>query len=319
MVVIRSVNELKYNRNTVLTVGTFDGLHLGHQKIINYLVENARSLDCRSLVITFEPHPKKILNDPETLNILSTTDEKKEYCEKYGIDYFLVLEFNKEFSLINFRDFYVNYIIKPIGLKLVIEGYNHHWGKNREGNPKTLEDLGKEFDFKVICIPPVTYEGEIVSSSLIRKELIDGNVEKVEKLLNRPYSLAGKVVKGDTRGKVLGYPTANIEPDSDEKLIPKNGSYFVKVLIHGQVLFGMANVGIRPTFDKNGKRSIEVNILDFSKDIYGSHIRIEFLKRLRDELKFESAQKLVEQIERDKQLSEKLKFEYLKKSEYIHK
>jgi riboflavin kinase/FMN adenylyltransferase len=195
-------------------------------------------------------------------------------------------------------------------MNLVVEGYDHHWGRNREGTIESLMKLGKEFEFDVVNIEQFFYNGDPVNSSIIRNELFRGMVETAAELLGRPYALYGKVVAGDRRGRLLGYPTANIELDSQKKLVPDNGIYFVKVTIGSEKYFGMASIGVRPTFHPMGGRTIEVNILDFDKDIYGSDIQISFLRRMRNEIKFDSAEQLVQQMHKDKELSIILQHEY---------
>jgi riboflavin kinase/FMN adenylyltransferase len=223
-----------------------------------------------------------------------------------------VIEFDKAFSNQSFRDFYITYLIGGIGMNMVVEGYDHHWGRNREGTIKSLMQLGKEFKFDVVNIEQFTHNGNPVNSSIIRDELNQGMVENAAELLGRPYTLRGKVVKGNGRGRLLGYPTANIELDSQKKLIPYNGIYFVTVNVGTDNYFGMASIGVRPTFQTNGKRTIEVNILDFNMDIYSSDIQINFLRRMRNEFKFDSPEQLIQQMHKDKELSSVLQDEYKK-------
>jgi len=244
---------------------------------------------------------------PSEIKLLTTLNERQALCELLGIDWLVVIAFDKTFSQQTFRDFYIKYIVGGIGVNKVIEGYDHHWGKNREGNIDALLSLGKEHGFDVVNVGSVLHNGFPVNSSLIRNELIAGSVTNAAELLGRPYSLSGKVVLGDRRGRLLGYPTANIEVDSPKKLLPKDGIYFVKVDLKTDVYFGMASIGVRPTFQTDGKRTIEVNILDFNQDIYGCILRIEFLSRLRDELKFDSPEQLVQQMHKDLEMSNQLR------------
>lgn len=312
MKIVRSIEEISFNHNSVITIGTFDGVHIAHQEIINEVVSRARMHNCRSVIVTFDPHPREILASSNSeIKLLTTLQERQELCEILGIDLFLVLTFDRTFSQQSFRDFYIKYLVGIIGVRIVIEGYNHHWGKNREGNIESLLIIGKEFGIDVVSVEPITLDGITVNSSFIRNELNNGEVERASRFLGRPYRLQGKVIEGDHRGKLLGYPTANIELDSSKKLVPKNGIYFVKVHVDGNTYFGMASIGVRPTFKTNGNRTIEVNILDFNKDIYGLHISIDLLSRLRDEFKFDSAAQLIDQMNRDKELTSKLRLEYL--------
>lgn len=311
MKLARQINEIPFNNNSVVTVGTFDGVHLAHQKIIKEVVSLAKERNCRSVVVTFEPHPREVVAEVNTeIQLLTTLQERQDLCEILGVDWFVVIEFDKAFSQQSFREFYIKYLINGIGMKVVVEGYDHHWGRNREGTIESLVDLGKEFKFDVLNIVPFTNNGRLVNSSIVRNYLSHGMVEDSAKLLGRPYSLRGKVVKGDRRGHLLGYPTANIDIDSKKKLIPQNGIYFVKVNVGANNHFGMASIGVRPTFQSAGERTIEVNILDFEKDIYGYDIQISFLRRIRDEIKFDSAENLIQQMHKDEELSNILRDEY---------
>ncbi len=313
MKLARNIKEIPFDKNSTITVGTFDGVHLAHQKIIKEVVALAGKRNGRSVVVTFEPHPREVLADANTkVQLLTTLRERQELCEKLGVDWFVVIEFDKAFSNQSFRDFYITYLIGGIGMNMVVEGYDHHWGRNREGTIKSLMQLGKEFKFDVVNIEQFTHNGNPVNSSIIRDELNQGMVENAAELLGRPYTLRGKVVKGNGRGRLLGYPTANIELDSQKKLIPYDGIYFVKVNVGTDNYFGMASIGVRPTFQTNGKRTIEVNILDFNMDIYSSDIQINFLRKMRNEFKFDSPEQLIQQMHKDKELSSVLQDEYKK-------
>ena len=307
----QQISEIPFDKNSTITVGTFDGVHIAHQKIIKEVVARARQSNGRSVVVTFEPHPREIIaHAGSSIQLLTTLLERQELCEQLGIDWFVVINFDKAFSNHNFREFYKIYLINGIGMNLVVEGYDHHWGKNREGTIESLVALAKEFEFKVINIEPFIYNGTAVNSSLIRNDLLLGKVELAGELLGRPYSLSGKVVTGDRRGRLLGYPTANIELDSPKKLVPDNGIYFVVVRLGTEKYFGMASIGVRPTFQSTGTRTMEVHILDFDKDIYGNEIRIGFLRRMRSEFKFDSAEQLIQQMHKDRELSKNLQHEY---------
>jgi riboflavin kinase / FMN adenylyltransferase len=311
MKLARQIEDIPFQKDSIVTVGTFDGVHLAHQIIIKKTVELARERHARSIVVTFDPHPREVLaGSSANLQLLTSLDERKELCEQIGIEWFVVLKFDKEFSQQNFRDFYKKYIIGGTGISAIVEGYDHHWGRNREGTMDQLVQLGKENDFEVIYIERFTHDGIPVNSTTIRNELLNGNVEQGARLLGRPYAICGKVVAGDRRGRSLGYPTANIELSALKKIIPKDGIYFVQVRIGDSKYFGMASIGVRPTFYQTGKRILEVNILDFDRDIYGFNLRIDFLQRLRDELKFDTADKLIHRMHQDEELSRKLQHEY---------
>jgi riboflavin kinase/FMN adenylyltransferase len=306
----RYIEDIPFDKNSILTIGTFDGLHLAHQKIIGKAIELAKKRNGRSIVVTFEPHPREVLDMAMDMKLLTTLQERQELCEQLGVDWFFVIEFNKTFAQQSFRDFYKKYLIGGTGISVIVEGYDHHWGRNREGNIEALLQLGKEYEFDVVYIEQFKYNGIPVNSSMIRNELLNGSVEVGAAFLGRPYALFGKVVTGDRRGHTLGYPTANVELASNKKILPKNGIYFVQVRIGESRHFGMASIGVRPTFYTNGKCILEVNILDFSQNIYGSDIRIDFLQRLRDEWKFDSTDKLIQQMHHDAELRRQLQYKY---------
>ncbi|MGA3286586.1 MAG: bifunctional riboflavin kinase/FAD synthetase [Bacteroidota bacterium] len=311
MKLARYIEDIPFDKNSVVTVGTFDGVHLAHQKIIGKTVELAKKRNGRSVVVTFEPHPREVLDTASMdMKLLTTLQERQELCEQLGTDWLVVIEFNKAFSQESSRDFYVKYLIGGIGISAIVEGYDHHWGRNREGNIEALVQLGKEYKFDVVHIEQFRHNGIPVNSSMIRNELLNGSVEVGAGFLGRPYTLFGKVVPGDRRGRSLGYPTANVELASHKKIVPKNGIYFVQVRISESRYFGMASIGVRPTFHSDGKRILEVNILDFNQNIYGSDLRIDFLQRLRDEWKFDSVDKLVQQMHHDEELSRELQYKY---------
>jgi len=307
----RSIEDISFDKNSIVTVGTFDGVHLAHQKIIGEAVDRAKRRNGRSVVVTFEPHPREVLVTPSTdMKLLTTLQERQGVCEQLGVDCFVVIKFDKAFSQQSFRDFYVKYLIDGIGISVVVEGYDHHWGRNREGNIETLVQLGKEYEFEVVHIGQFRHNGIPVNSSMIRNELLNGSVEVGAGFLGRPYALFGKVVPGDRRGRSLGYPTANVELASQKKVMPKNGIYFVQVRIGESKYFGMASIGVRPTFHTDGMCILEVNILDFNQNIYGFDLRIDFLQRLRDEWKFDSVDKLIQQMHQDEELSRELQSKY---------
>jgi riboflavin kinase/FMN adenylyltransferase len=311
MKLARYIEDIPFDKNSIVTVGTFDGVHLAHQKIIGKAVELAKIRNSRSVIVTFEPHPREVLDTASMdMKLLTTLQERQELCEQLGVDWLVVIEFNKAFSQQSFRDFYVKYLIGGIGISVIVEGYDHHWGRNREGNIEALVQLGKEYEFDVVHIEQFSHNGIPVNSSMIRNELLNGNIEIGTGFLGRPYPLYGKVVPGDRRGRSLGYPTANVELASNKKIVPKDGIYFVQVRIGESKYFGMASIGVRPTFHTDGKRILEVNILDFSQSIYGFDLRIDFLQRLRDEWKYDSVDKLIQQMHLDEESSRELQYKY---------
>jgi riboflavin kinase/FMN adenylyltransferase len=309
------LSDVEYQKNSVVTVGSFDGVHLAHRQVIGEVVERAQARGGRSIVLTFEPQPKEVLSGTP-VHLLTTLDERQQLCEELGVDLFVAIEFTYEFSRQSSRDFLLRYVVQGTGVSEVIEGYDHHFGRDREGSIEELLKLGKEFEFSVVAMKPVYVDEEVVSSSKIRQHLLDGRVDRAHRLLGRPYAVSGAVVRGDGRGKQLGYPTANLQLSSTRKVVPQNGIYFGRVNLGQGNLFGMASIGVRPTFGNNGRRIIEVNILDFQGDLYGKSLQIQFLKRLRDEIKFDSAEQLVEQMHRDKSESLKLQHAFLSESQY---
>lgn len=313
MLVTSRLEEIPFDKNSVVTVGSFDGVHRAHQAVIQEVVGRAGQRGGRSVVVTFDPHPKEVLGPrPEEFTLLSTLEERRDICRELGVNVFYVIPFTYEFSRQDFREFFVRYIIQGIGVSEVVEGYDHHFGRDREGSIEELLKLGKEFQFSVVAMKPIYVGGEVVSSSRIRELLAQGDVEKAAEMLGRPYGLRGVVVRGDGRGKDLGFPTANIQPVGRRKILPKDGIYFVRVQINHHSYFGLSNVGVRPTFLENGQRLVEVYLLEFDGNLYGESLDIFFLKRLRDELKFSSADELVRQMELDREIGMRLATEFTK-------
>ncbi len=304
MDIVFQLSDIKYLKNSVVTVGTFDGVHLAHQQLLRTVVESARARSGRSVVLTFEPHPKEILMG-KPVHLLTSTEERQQICEELGIDVFFRIPFTYEFSRQSSREFYVRYVVQGCGVSEVVEGYDHHFGRDREGSVEELLKLGREFEFSVAALKPVYVDEEVVSSSQIRHHLLHGRIDRARRLLGRPYSITGIVEKGDARGRELGYPTANLQL-LDKKLVPQDGIYFAQADVAGTNTYSMVSIGIRPTFYAKGRRIVEAHLLDFSGDLYGQSLALQFLNRLRDEQKFESAQQLVEQMHLDEQHSRQL-------------
>lgn len=304
MTVVRTLEEIAFDKSSVVTVGTFDGMHLAHRAIVRTVVDHARKRGGRSVVVTFHPHPRQVLRkDGLPISLLSTLQERIEACAELGVETVIVLEFTAAFSELSAREFYESIVVKRIGVSEAVEGYDHHFGHNRTGSVAALADFGRQYGFQVHTIDALYVEHDLVSSSAIRRNLSEGRVEKAAMLLGRPYPYTGTVWRGDGRGRELGYPTANIRSSEKDKLAPAHGIYFVRVPMKDLDRFGMASVGVRPTFYAAGERTIEVNILDFDGDLYDQELTIEFLERLRNEEKFESAQELIRQMDRDKEAS----------------
>lgn len=287
----------------VVTLGIFDGVHRGHRTLLSSLVSRAKEAGGESVVITFSPHPRLILEKDQTsLMFLTTMTEKEVLLDNEGIDHLIVLDFNKEFSRISACDFVKEILVNKIGTKHLLVGYNHHFGNRGEGDFNTIVKCSESFDFIVEQVQGFQTEEGAISSSVIRKALSEGRLDAANSMLGYIYSLSGVVVSGKQIGRSLGFPTANINPDDKHKLIPANGVYAVDVQLKGAEYPGMLSIGTNPTInDDSHIRSIEVNILNFEKDIYGDRITVRFRKRLRDEKKFKSIRELTDQMETDKQ------------------
>lgn len=289
--------------STVVTLGIFDGVHRGHMALIDYLVSVAHAKKCESVVITFSPHPRIVL-EPENANLafLTTMKEKTALLEKAGIDHLIIIQFNREFSLIPACEFIREILFKKIGNRHLIIGYNHHFGRRGEGDINTIRQCSEDLGFIIEQVQEFSTEDGAVSSSVIREALLKGDLDDANRWLGYYYSISGTVIEGKKIGRTIGFPTANIEPDSGNKLIPFNGVYAVEVFVDNKIHKGMLNIGSNPTVNNNVSfRSIEVNILDFDEDIYGKIITVVFRKRLRDEKKFSGLKQLTEQMETDKQ------------------
>jgi len=304
MRIVRSLNEIQKDPATIVSVGTFDGVHLAHQEIVREVVNRARMKEGRSVIVTFEPHPKEVVGSPNgPVRLLTTLDDRIALLEHLNVGILFIINFTYEFSRLTPRAFYENYVVKGIGASEVVVGYDHMFGRDRKAGIAELITMGKEFNFSVFAVHPYTVDGEIVSSTTVRKELSAGNIERANMFLGYQYSLQGSVVPGDRRGKSIGYPTANISPLSVKKLVPGRGVYLVAIDVGGRQLFGMMNIGVRPTVTAAGEETIEVHIFDLHGDIYGEHVTVSFLKRLRDEKQFASVRELVMQLARDKEES----------------
>lgn len=301
MHVFDNVNDLKQDKNSVVTIGTFDGIHPGHLKIIEKMVSCSKEKGCRNVVITFYPHPRTVLGKDNSLKMLSTQEEKISLLEKYGVENLLIIKFTKEFSALSAEEFIFKYLINGIGLREIVLGHDHHFGKGREGNVELLASIGLKENFVVTKTDAVVIEGEIVSSTKIRNALISGDLKKANKLLGRNYEFSGVVVGGDKRGRKLGYPTANIKLSSEEKLLPAVGIYVVKTSIDGKLHNGLLSIGKRPTFYDDAEIVTEVFIYDFDREIYGEKVTVELIERLRGEEKFNSAEELINQMNKDKE------------------
>ncbi len=303
MRIVRSIVEAGYERNSVVTVGMFDGVHLAHAEIVREVLHRAKRREGRSMVVTFDPHPKEVTRKKDAPPLLTTLEERMEILDDLGLDVLFIVSFTFEFSRLTSRQFYRQYLIEGTGLDEVVVGYDHMFGRDREAGIEELVRMGKEFDFSVFAVHPFSVDGEEVSSTLIRDALRAGEVERARKFLGRPYRFSGRVIKGDGRGKSLGYATANLDMNAGKKLLPRSGVYLVGVARAADQHFGMMNIGTRPTIKSDARETIEVHLLDFNKDLYGELLTITLLKRLRDEQRFSSLEDLRSQLHRDREES----------------
>lgn len=304
MNIVRSLDELRRDLQSVITVGTFDGVHLAHREIVREVVSRARSRKGRSVVITFDPHPKEIVTSSRgPVRLLSTLEERIRLFEAMNVDLLFVIRFTLAFSRLTSKEFYQQYAVDGVGVSEVVVGYDHMFGRDRQAGIEELVRMGQLFAFSVYAVPPYSVDGLVVSSTRIRKALADGNIDHANRLLGYPYTLSGVVVRGDGRGKTIGYPTANLAPSSDRKIIPGRGVYLVGVRLRGRTYHGMLNIGLRPTVTDGTEQTMEVHIFEFDGEIYAEEVTIAFLKKLREEQKFASAQQLIEQLHKDKEES----------------
>lgn len=300
MRIYHNLDDFSPVRNAVVTSGTFDGVHVGHQKILSRLTEVAKKNSGETVVITFWPHPRLVLYPNDTdLKLLNTFEEKAELIKAQGIQHLLRIPFTKEFSQQSSEEFITNILVDKIGTKKLVIGYDHHFGKNREGSFEQLKLNGPKYGFDVEEISRQDVDHVVVSSTKIRRALETADLETATHLLGRPYGITGRVVKGDKIGRLMGFPTANLEIDSKHKLVPADGIYAVTVSHEHTVFGGMLYIGYRPTID-GAKKSIEVNIFDFDKDIYGESLSIKFHQLIRGDSKFNDLEELKEQLKRDK-------------------
>ncbi|KAB2853121.1 MAG: bifunctional riboflavin kinase/FAD synthetase [Ignavibacterium sp.] len=306
MQIFYSIKDLKKNKNTVLTLGTFDGIHPGHLKIIDRLVSCSKEKGCRSVVITFYPHPRTILGNDNSVKMLTTQDEKIELLEKLGVENLLIINFTKEFASLSAEDFIYDYLINGIGLTEIVLGHDHHFGKGRRGNAELLQKIADKEGFIVTKAEAFMIDGEAVSSTKIRNAIAEGDIIRANRLLGRNYEFSGIVVGGDKRGRELGFPTANIKLSSQEKLLPASGVYAVKVMVENERHTGLLSIGKRPTFYNQGELVSEVYIFDFNREIYGAKVTTELVERLRGEVKFNSAEELINQMNTDKENGNKI-------------
>ncbi len=300
MNIYQNIDDFKGAGFGIITVGTFDGLHIGHQKIIRRMVELAEEHNGETVVVTFFPHPRLVLDEAShNLKFVTTENKKYELLETLGIDHLIIHPFTKEFAITPAEVFIRDFLVDKLHVKLLVVGYDHHFGRNREGNFDHLFKQGIHYGFTVEEIEAQYVDDIPVSSTQVRNALAEGNLRLANRMLGYEYSITGKVVEGNKIGRSIGYPTANIEVEDKYKLIAKEGVYACKVEIDEKLFKGMGNIGTRPTVARHDFTT-EVHVFDFDKDIYGKTITIYFIDRIRDERKFENMDKLKEQLGKDK-------------------
>jgi riboflavin kinase/FMN adenylyltransferase len=304
--VYHHVEEFTPLSNAVVTTGTFDGVHIGHRKILSRLTDVAGQTGGESVLFTFSPHPRSVLQPDTDIRLLTTMDEKLRLLEQVGLDHVIVHPFTKEFSRTGSLEFVRELLVNQIGTKRLVIGYDHHFGRNREGSFEHLKEFGPMYGFDVEEIPAFDIDHVNVSSTKIRKALKSGDLQTAKQYLNHDYSLRGTVIEGNKLGRQIGFPTANMDIRNHEKLIPAKGVYAVRIQVGSVLYAGMLNIGNKPTVNGAGETNLEVNIFDFNEDIYNREIRVTFIKRLRDEQKFVSIDALKDQLDLDRMQAKKI-------------
>ncbi|MDA9631593.1 bifunctional riboflavin kinase/FAD synthetase [Flavobacteriaceae bacterium] len=294
-----NLQDYNSTKPSVVTIGTFDGVHIGHTKIINQLTTISLKNNLKSILLSFFPHPKMVLQNDNELKLINTIQEKEGLLNSLNLDYLIIKEFTKEFSRLSALEFVRDILVNKLNAKHIIIGYDHHFGRNRTANIEQLKEFGELYDFKVTEILAQDIDDIAISSTKIRKALINGEIKLANKFLGYNFFFSGDVVHGNNIGKTISFPTANIKVDQPYKLIPKNGVYIVKTIIDNQTTFGMMNIGYNPTFDGKQK-SIEIHFLNFNKNIYHKNLTIEMIMRIRNEIRFNSVDDLKKQLGQDK-------------------
>lgn len=302
MEIIHSLSNYHHSEKTVVTIGTFDGVHIGHQKIIEQVVKTAKKLGKKSVLLTFFPHPRMVLQKDASIELINTIDERAHLLSKTGLDFLIIHPFSIAFSRLTALDFVRKILVNQLNTSKLIIGYDHHFGKNREGNLEQLTEYSHLYNFTVEEIPAQDINDVAVSSTKIRKALSEKNIKTANKYLGYNFMLSGTVINGKQLGGKIGFPTANLSIKETYKLIPKTGVYVVKSIIATKTIFGMMNIGFRPTIE--GKRqTIEVHFFDFKENLYTKSLTVEILFFLRDEEKFDSVEKLILQLKEDKKIA----------------
>ena len=300
MAVFTDINNLPSFRNAVLTAGTFDGVHLGHWAILQEVVRHAREVNGESILITFDPHPRKLLFPDQPLGIITPLDQKISLIQERGIDHVVVVPFTREFANLSAAQYIEDFLVRRFHPHSIVIGYDHRFGHDRKGNIQLLQEFAAANHYHVTEIPAQLIDAASVSSTRIRKALSDGQVEEAAHMLGRAYAVRGCVVHGNKLGRTIGYPTANLQPQDPEQLVPGVGIYAIRALHNGTRYDGMLSIGYNPTVTDKKEIKIEANLFDFDKDIYGDILEIQFIRKLRDEQKFPSLEALMQQLHQDK-------------------
>lgn len=306
MAIFYNTDNLPVFHAPVLTIGTFDGVHMGHRAILKRVTEHAAQIGGESILLTFEPHPRKLIFPDQPIEIITPTQKKLQLVTEAGIQHVIVVPFTKDFACLTAKQYVADFLAKTFNPAAIVIGYDHHFGADRKGNINLLKEVQEEYGFDVVEISAQLIDDATVSSTKIRKAISMGDVADAANMLGRCYTLAGKVQQGAQLGRTIGFPTANMVPLDAEQIVPANGVYAVNVIADGQRYAAMLNIGIRPTVSKELTRHIEAHLFDFSGDLYNKHIELDFIHRLRDERKFNSLDELKAQLQQDEIAARKL-------------
>ena len=305
MQVFENILEYKPSRESIVTIGTFDGVHIGHRKIITDMVAKGKKENLLTILLTFFPHPRMVLQKDSNIKMIDTINEKKNIFKKLGVEVLIIQPFTKDFSRMSAIKFTRDILVNSLKVSKLMIGYDHRFGRNREATVQTLKGFGLDYNFKVDEIPAQDIESISVSSTKVRNAIRSGDFKLVNKFLNRPFNLSGKIIKGDELGRKIGYPTANLKIFEKYKLKPQNGVYLTRTKLNKQTYFGMMNIGIRPTISAKNNQ-IETHLFNFNGNLYGHEMTLEILEKIRVEKKFESIEKLKIQLDIDKKHCQKL-------------
>ncbi len=302
MKVYNSLSSFNNHKKTIVTIGTFDGVHIGHKKVLEKLHNSAIEKNAESVLLTFFPHPRMVLQQDLNIKLLNTIEEKKDVISKFGLDHLIIHPFDMEFSRLTAEEFVKDILVDQLNLCKIIIGHDHRFGRNRTATIDDLIQFGEKYNFEVEQITAKEIDEIAISSTKIRNALLEGDVSTANSYLGYSYSITGTIIEGKKIGRSINFPTANIKVSEEYKLIPKNGVYIVSIELNNKLYYGMMNIGTNPTISK-GNQSIEVHIFDFNESVYDQNIKVNFLDRIRDERKHESLEELKLQLEKDKNTS----------------